>query len=43
MWTMAIEIQGTTATPSLELVQEGEKTHRHLRGPVRQVSADLER
>ena len=24
-WTMAIDIQGTTATPSLELVQEGEK------------------
>jgi hypothetical protein len=24
-WTMAIEIQGTTATPSLELVQDGEK------------------
>jgi hypothetical protein len=24
-WTMAIEIQGTTATPALELVQEGEK------------------
>ena len=24
-WTMAIDIQGTTATPSLELVQDGEK------------------
>ena len=24
-WTMAIDIQGTTATPTLELVQEGEK------------------
>ncbi|HXT69247.1 MAG TPA: hypothetical protein VN700_05810 [Vicinamibacterales bacterium] len=24
-WAMAIEIQGTTATPSLELVQDGEK------------------
>jgi hypothetical protein len=24
-WAMAIDIQGTTATPSLELVQEGEK------------------
>ena len=24
-WTMAIEIQGTTATPSLELAQDGEK------------------
>lgn len=24
-WTMAIDIQGTTATPALELVQDGEK------------------
>lgn len=24
-WTMAIEIQGTTATPALELIQDGEK------------------
>jgi hypothetical protein len=24
-WAMAIEIQGTTATPALELVQDGEK------------------
>ncbi len=24
-WTMALEIQGTTATPTLELTQDGEK------------------